>query len=177
MTAALALLALIAWKPAQKIVYPVEYSDIVQHWAQEYDVDPFLVFAVIETESSFNVTAESSVGARGLMQMMEETFYWLAQKIAPDEELTFEDLFTPEISIRFGVCYLSMCLERYTGDVDTAAAAYHSGWGTVDRLLADEQYSKNGVHLSKFPYRQMNHYVNKINKSYKKYTELYATEK
>lgn len=62
------------------------------------------------------------------MQMTEETFLWLRSKIAADEDLAFADLYDPDTSIRFGCYYLHLCLERYNGDVATAAAAYHSGW-------------------------------------------------
>ena len=43
----------------------------------------------------------------------------------------------------------------------TAAAAYHSGWGTVDALLQKEEHSEDGLTLSGFPYNQMHHYVEK----------------
>ncbi len=47
-------------------------------------------------------------------------------------------------AIRFGCYYLHLCMERYNGDVATAAAAYHSGWGTVDQLLQMEEHSADG---------------------------------
>mgnify|MGYP000804329461 FL=1 len=116
----------------------------------------------------------SSVEARGLMQMTEETFIWLRSKIAPDEGLTFDDLYDPDVSIRFGCYYIHLCMERYGGDVATAAAAYHSGWGTVDNLLRMEEHSSDGQTLKGFPYNQMHHYVEKITASYAVYTRLYG---
>ena len=56
----------------------------------------------------------------------------------------------------------------------TAAAAYHSGWGTVDSLLHHEDYTGDGKTLPSFPYSRMNHYVEKILRCYKRYTELYG---
>ena len=130
--------------------------------------------AFIRTESGFDPQATSTVDARGLMQMTEETFIWLRSKIAPDEELTFADLYKPEVSIRFGCYYLHLCMERYKGDVSTAAAAYHSGWGTVDALLQMEEHSADGETLQGFPYNQMNHYVKKITSCYAVYQRIYA---
>ncbi|MEG1011286.1 MAG: lytic transglycosylase domain-containing protein, partial [Ruthenibacterium sp.] len=112
--------------------------------------------------------------ARGLMQITEETFDWIKTKIAPDETMTFEDLDTPEVNIRFGSYLLSACLLRYAGDVKTAAAAYHSGMGTVDALLKSGDYSADGTVLTAFPYRQMSNYVNKVSRSYEKYQTLYG---
>ena len=108
------------------------------------------------------------------MQMTEETFLWLRSKLGLGDEVSFGDLYDPDVSIRFGCYYLHLCLVRYNGDISTAAAAYHSGWGTVDALLQKEEHSEDGLTLSGFPYNQMHHYVEKITACYAKYTELYG---
>ena len=154
--------------------YPRKYQAIVEQWAQVYQLDPLLVYAFIGTESGFDPQATSSVDARGLMQMTEETFLWMRSKIAPEEPLTFADLYSPDTAIRFGCYYLHLCMVRYKGDVSTAAAAYHSGWGTVDQLLQMEEHSADGETLQGFPYNQMHHYVNKITACYQTYQRLYA---
>lgn len=159
-----------------KYNYPIKYEELVEQYATEFGVDPYYVYAVIRTESSFRPSAVSEAGARGLMQMTEETFDWLKPKLAPEEDLTFDDLYSPPTSIRFGVYFLSLCLERYGGDMATAAAAYHSGWGTVDGLLQEGGNTQDGVTLSVFPRRQMAHYVDKVMKSYTKYLQLYAQD-
>ena len=155
--------------------YPRKYQAFVEQWAQAYQLDPLLVYSFIRTESGFDPDATSTVEARGLMQMTEETFLWLRSKIAPDEDLTFGDLYDPAVSIRFGCYYLHLCMERYSNDVATAAAAYHSGWGTVDTLLQMEEHSSDGQTLKGFPYNQMHHYVEKITACYGVYTRLYGT--
>lgn len=161
-------------READRLLYPRKYSRQVEQWAAEYELDPLLVYAFIRTESGFDPAATSSVEARGLMQMTEETFIWLRSKIAPDEGLLFANLYDPETSIRFGCYYLHLCMERYNGDVATAAAAYHSGWGTVDALLQMEEHSADGETLQGFPYNQMNHYVKKITFCYAEYQRIYA---
>ena len=79
------------------------------------------------------------------MQMTEETFLWLRSKLGLGEEVSFGDLYDPDVSIRFGCYYIHLCLVRYNGDISTAAAAYHSGWGTVDALLQKEEHSEDGL--------------------------------
>lgn len=173
--AAVLLMALpLLAREADRLLYPRKYSRQVEQWAAEYELDPLLVYAFIRTESGFDPAATSSVEARGLMQMTEETFIWLRSKIAPDEGLLFANLYDPETSIRFGCYYLHLCMERYNGDVATAAAAYHSGWGTVDALLQMEEHSADGETLQGFPYNQMNHYVKKITSCYARYQRIYA---
>ena len=157
-----------------RLLYPRKYEQLVEKWAAAYELDPLLVYAFIRTESGFDPQATSTVDARGLMQMTEETFIWLRSKIAPDEGLLFANLYDPETSIRFGCYYLHLCMERYNGDVATAAAAYHSGWGTVDALLQMEEHSADGETLQGFPYNQMNHYVKKITFCYAEYQRIYA---
>lgn len=95
------------------------------------------------------------------MQITEVTFDWIKMKIAPTESLTFDDLYDPETNIRFGSYFVSYCLDRYSGHLATAAAAYHSGVGTVDGLLGQEAYSTDGVTLDHYPYPQMRLYVKK----------------
>lgn len=159
---------------ALRFAYPRKYSTYVGYYAQKYGLDENQVYAVIRTESGFDPAAESKVGARGLMQITEETFSWIKSKIAPEEPVTFDDLYDPEVNVRFGTYLLKVCLDRYCGDLSTAAAAYHSGMGAVDTLLADSAYSADGNTLHTFPYAQMNHYVGKVNGNYKKYTALYS---
>lgn len=159
---------------AEQLLYPRKYEQLVEKWAATYELDPLLVYAFIRTESGFDPQATSTVDARGLMQMTEETFIWLRSKIAPDEGLLFANLYDPETSIRFGCYYLHLCMERYNGDVATVAAAYHSGWGTVDALLQMEEHSADGETLQGFPYNQMNHYVKKITSCYARYQRIYA---
>ena len=147
-------------RQVEQRLYPRKYNDLVEQYAAEYDLDPLLVYSFIRTESGFDPGATSSVDARGLMQMTEE--------------VSFGNLYDPDVSIRFGCYYLHLCLVRYNGDISTAAAAYHSGWGTVDALLQKEEHSEDGLTLSGFPYNQMHHYVEKITACYAKYTELYG---
>ena len=158
----------------EKAAYPQKYNESVQQYAALYKVEPALVYAIIRTESGFEKDALSSVGARGLMQITEETFNWIKSKIAQDETISFDDLYDPAINIRFGTYLLSVCMSRYNNDISTAAAAYHSGMGKVDQLLADGAYTENGKVLHTFPYNQMNNYVRKVTRNYKMYQMLYA---
>lgn len=154
--------------------YPIEYPEYVTYYADKYDIDPLMLYAFIRTESNFNPRADSDAGARGLMQITEVTFDWIKSKIAPTEDLTFEDLYDPETNIRFGSYFVSYCLLRYQDDLATAAAAYHSGWGTVDDLLSQAEYSADGKTLDHYPYPQMRLYVKKITSSYQRYQEIYT---
>ena len=154
----------------KQATYPLKYMDSVEKYADEYGLDKYLLLAFIKTESGFDSNAVSNADAIGLTQITQETFEWIKLKLCPREEIEFEDLYNPEVSIRFGAYYISRCMERYSDHLSTAAAAYHSGWGTVDKLLQQNE----SEFLTEFPYTQMENYVYKINKAYNAYQELYV---
>ena len=156
--------------------YPCRYTEYVTYYAGKYDIDPLILYSFIRTESNFNPAAQSDAGARGLMQITEVTFDWIKTKIAPDEDLTFDDLFDPETNIRFGSYFVAYCLLRYDKHLATAAAAYHSGVSTVDGLLADPACSPDGQTLTHYPYPQMRRYVHKITTGYQRYQKIYSDQ-
>lgn len=165
-----------AQKKLEQAQYPLKYQEFVEKYAAACDVDKYLVYAFIRTESGFDPDAVSNVGARGLMQLTEEAYSWVALRLERTIYDNYDLMFDPETNILYGTYFIYLSLERYNGDISTAAAAYHSGWGTVDKLLQNEEYTDDGVTLKTFPYPQMRNYVYKINKNYDMYCKLYNNE-
>ena len=159
----------------KKSTHPLKFSEYVEKYSEEYGVDKFLLYSVIKTESGFDTKAVSSVGARGLMQIMEETFDWIKYRLG-DEETVYDDMLEPEENIRYGA-YLIDYLVDYFGNTDAAVAAYHSGIGAVSEWLTDSNCSQDGKTLYNIPSSTAAHYVNKINKALATYTELYGQER
>ena len=151
--------------------HPLEYQNYVEKYSREYDVDKYLVYAVIKTESGFKADAMSNVGARGLMQIMEDTFDWIKFRMG-DTETAYFDMYNAEDNIRYGCWFLGFLTEEF-GNVEAIAAAYHAGRGKVNEWLADKEYSKDGVHLDKIPSSDTAHYVSKITKAMDTYKKLY----
>lgn len=156
--------------------HPLKYSDYVEQYSAEFGVDKYLIYSIIKTESGFDSEAVSNVGARGLMQIMEETFDWIKYRLDDGDEMTYDKMFEAEHNIRYGA-YLISYLIKYFGDKDTAVAAYHSGIGTVSEWLTDKGYSADGVKLDNIPSKTAAHYVNKINNALAVYNELYTVER
>ena len=153
-----------------KTVYPVSYSAQVEQSAQEYGVDVSLVYALIETESDFNKDAVSSVGAKGLTQILPETFKWLQGKTG--ESLSEDALFEPEVSVKYGT-YLLSILQNEFGNTEAAVAAYHAGIGKVHQWLENPEYSDDGVTLKYIPYDDTRAYVDKLMRTRDIYVNLY----
>lgn len=98
------------------------YDEYIERYAEQHDVDPTLVRAVIQVESSFNPRAVSHKGARGLMQLMPDTAKrWGVTKIHD-----------PEQNVRGGVRHLAYLLEMF-GDLPRVLAAYNAGENAVLR--------------------------------------------
>ena len=155
----------------KKYLYPYKYEEIVNKYSYEYNLDPFLVLAVIKTESNFNKDAESSKGAKGLMQIMDSTGEWIASKLEIDNFNT-NMLYEPEINIEFGCWYLNNLLKEF-GDLSLALAAYNGGSGNVTKWLNDPEYSSDGENLTYIPFKETKKYVDKVSTRYNVYKFLY----
>lgn len=149
-----------------KKVYPQEYAEYVNTYAEQYNVDPLLIFAIIKAESNFNVEAKSHNNAKGLMQLMENT----AREVSNEEII---DLYDAKTNIRLGTCYFTKLLEKYNYQVGIALAAYNAGMGNVNTWIERGIIGSDGSDLENIPYKETNMYVRKILNNYEIYKELY----
>ena len=155
-----------------KAAYPLKYESIVSTYAEEYDLPPSLIYAVIHTESHFREDAVSSAGAKGLMQLMDTTYEWIQTKF-PEDPAPLERIFEPEINIRCGAKVLDVLHDMFTNS-ETAIAAYNAGNGTVSKWLKDPAYSKDGEMLTHIPYAETENYVNRVLRAQEQYRTLYG---
>ncbi|MBO5898428.1 MAG: lytic transglycosylase domain-containing protein [Clostridia bacterium] len=159
-----------------KQLYPRHYEIYVHQYAHEYDVPEPLVYAVIRTESDFDRNAVSSAGAVGLMQLLPDTYVWLADyHLHGDADPSA--LTDAKTNIRFGVYYLRWLYDRY-GSWMEACAAYNAGPGNVDDWLTDSTLTRADGTLNpdEIPFGQTYAYVAKVGSAYEKYAELYFPE-
>jgi soluble lytic murein transglycosylase len=115
----------------ERLWYPLQYEQIVRGHARNYDLDPALLAAVIYQESKFKADARSSSGAIGLMQLLPRTAKGIALHTG-GSRFRVEDLYDPEINVRYGAWYLRHLMQKY-GEERTALAAYNAGQDNVDR--------------------------------------------
>jgi len=118
---------------ALRVLYPVAYTKQILSLANEYEIDPELVAAVIRCESRFRADAVSPRGAIGLMQIMPETGAWIAQQLTiPRFEI--DQLLEPDLNLRLGMWYLRSLLDRF-GTHHDALTAYNAGPSNAERWL------------------------------------------
>jgi soluble lytic murein transglycosylase len=121
----------------ERIRYPLRYSEYVRIHAQRHGLDPALVAAVIYQESRWRPRATSQSGAIGLMQLTPDTARGIAIRTHGSAFHT-NDLFDPEINIRYGSWYLDNLFKKY-GSERLVLAAYNAGQGNVDKWRANGQ--------------------------------------
>ncbi len=149
-----------------KVSYPEKYTNYVEKYAKEYEIEKELIYAIIKAESNFREDAISSKQAIGLMQILESTAKDVAKDI--DLEISREKLLEPEININLGTKYISSLIEKYN-NLELALAAYNAGIGNVDRWIDEGIIKKDGTDIEKIPYKETNNYVRKVMRNYKVY--------
>ena len=121
----------------ERIRYPLRYSEYVRVHAKRHGLDPALVAAVIYQESRWRASAKSPSGAIGLMQLTPDTARGIAIRTHGSAFHT-QDLYNPEINIRYGSWYLDNLFKKY-GSERLVLAAYNAGQGNVDKWRANGQ--------------------------------------
>lgn len=108
-------------------VAPKEILEKIDQMARRIGVNADLVREVVRAESNFDPTVVSHAGAKGLMQLMDQTA----------KAMHVRNVYNPDENLAGGTKYLKSLLDRYDGNVKVALAAYNAGPGRVGRLGID----------------------------------------
>ena len=149
----------------ERMRYPLRYDQIVVGHAENYELEPQLVAAVIYQESKFDADAVSDSGAVGLMQLLPATAQGIADRTG-GSGWHERDLLNPELNIRYGAWYLRHLLDKYD-DEQLALAAYNAGQANVDR------WRDAGVGIQ---FAETRHYVERVQELKAMYARVYASE-
>jgi soluble lytic murein transglycosylase len=138
----------------------------VPSWEPEsgYSVDRALVLAFVRQESAFNRRAESSAGARGLMQLMPRTASFVGQERYLRGRGKYR-LYEPDLNLELGQRYIRHLLgqKSVSGDLFRLAAAYNAGPGN---LRSWERAVEHGddplLFIESLPSRETRNFVERI---------------
>jgi len=155
-----------------KIIYPLHYKEIIKKYSDEYDLDIYLVAAVIRAESKFDTNAISPKGARGLMQISSITGEWASQELNI-EGYSEDILYSPDVNVRIGCWYLDKLKKEFDNNLSNVLAAYNAGSGNVSKWLRNDKYSTNRTDLIEIPFTETKNYIERVKRNYKIYKYLY----
>jgi soluble lytic murein transglycosylase len=152
----------------KELTLPLRHEDVIRQQANEKGVDAALIAAVIYSESKFS-DAESSAGARGLMQITPEAAKFIERQ-SGGTTFKLDDLSDPEINIRYGTFLLRELLDRYDGDEAAALAAYNAGPGNADK------WGGADLSVGSIPFPETRAYVEEVLQKQEEYRRKYAKE-
>ena len=152
--------------------YPLAYWELVQQKAQERELDPHLILALIRQESLFDARARSPATALGLMQLIPPTAARVAKQLGLPAP-TQDKLFDPELNVNLGTQYLKDLLQRYSNNWFKAIAAYNAGEAAVDRWEREIPTDDIEEFVERIPYIETRGYVKLVLRNHRIYKRLY----
>jgi soluble lytic murein transglycosylase len=157
-----------------RLIYPVVHADALLAEAAERGLDPNFIAALIRQESSFNPSATSAAGARGLAQVMPE----VGERLARELNYPVWDpvlLYQPDVSIQLGAFHLRELLARYDQPAHILAA-YNAGSPRVERWAKRRGVSDPEVFAEQISFVETRDYVRIIQRNEDIYRVLYGGE-
>ena len=149
---------------------PLRLEEWIPLFADMEQVPTELVWAVMREESRFKSSATSNAGALGLMQIIPQTGFEIAQSLK-QSQFNSEELFDPLINLRFGVHYLGLLLKKFSGNMVQAIASYNAGPEAVERWRGQKPGRPCDEFIEEIPYRETHNYVMKVMKSFWNYRD------
>lgn len=150
---------------------PYAASYPVPHWRPRggFTEDPALIYALARQESRFNPRAISSVGARGVMQVMPATAR-VVDRRSEDKHLNWRRLSDPEINLAIGQRYIEILLheEQVSNDLLSLAVAWNAGPNTLRKWRAGGATSTEDplLFIELIPFQQTRVFVQHVLANY-----------
>ncbi|MCB9228282.1 MAG: lytic transglycosylase domain-containing protein [Deltaproteobacteria bacterium] len=152
--------------------YPFAYRKTLEKISEILDINPFFVLSIMRSESYYQESALSYVGARGLMQIMPYTAVHIARRIG-DMNFRSTELMNPELNMAYGSWYLKLLLGLYDQHPALAAAAYNAGPVAVNSWIRRCQGCDFDEFIESIPYRETRRYVKDVIRTLLRYNRIY----
>ena len=155
-----------------QIIFPLTYWDSIKRNAKIYDLDPYVVAALIAQESTFDANARSSANAWGLMQIVPTTGKRLARELRIPRFRT-SMLTIGDTNIRLGTLYFKRLIDQFGGTY-YALASYNAGENRVVRWKAERPGMDEDEFIDDIPFPETQNYVKRILGTAEDYRHLYG---
>jgi soluble lytic murein transglycosylase len=155
-----------------KVIFPVDYWPLLQKYAKERSLDPYVVAALVAQESNFDPVVRSHANAYGLMQVLPSTGRSYARRLGV-KPFSAKRLTEAEVNVRIGTQIFADTIRKF-GGVHFALAAYNAG----DSRVVAWQREKPGLPQDEFiddiPFPETQNYVKRILGTAEDYRYLYS---
>lgn len=138
--------------------FPLAFNDEINSHSVKHDINPAWAFAIARRESSFMTDAYSSVGARGLMQIMPDT----AKQLTRRKKVPAKYLLDSTNNINLGTKYLKKLLDRNKGNQILATASYNAGPYRVKKWLKKSKKLPADIWIETIPFKETREYVKSV---------------
>ena len=155
-----------------QIIFPLTYWDSIKRNAAIYELDPYVVAALIAQESTFDASARSVANAWGLMQIVPATGKRLARELGI-RRFTTPMLTNGDTNIRLGTLYFKRLVGQF-GGVYYALASYNAGENRVVRWKAERPGMEEDEFIDDIPFPETQNYVKRILGTAEDYRRLYG---
>lgn len=152
-----------------KLAYQLHYQELINKYGQLYNIDSYLIAALIREESYYNAKAGSGAGAKGLMQLMPSTANYIAHKSG----IRYNYLLDPEDNIKLGCAYIDYLKNSHKHNDLFAIASYNGGPNAVSSWKENLDYENFDEFVENIPYPETRDYVKKVFRTYWIYTNIY----
>ena len=156
-----------------RIIYPVDFWALLQKYAKERNLDPFLVAALVAQESNFDPVVISHANAYGLMQILPSTGRSYARKLGVRPFSTGR-LREAEVNVRLGTQIFADDIRKF-GGVHFALAAYNAGGSRVLAWRREKPDLPQDEFIDDIPFPETQNYVKRILGTAEDYRSLYSS--
>jgi len=157
-----------------KVLFPVNYWDLIRRYSADRGLDPYLVAALIAQESTFTADVRSSANAYGLMQLLPSTGRQYARRLGINRRFSISMLTTAETNIRMGTAYFADLISQF-GGAHFALATYNAGPNRVARWIAERPGIERDEFIDDIPFPETQNYVKRILGTAEDYRRLYGS--
>ena len=152
-----------------KLRFLAPFKDVFNEHARVFGLEEAWVLGLVRQESRFIVNARSSVGAKGLMQLMPATARWVAKRNGLKNYSPARVAEVP-VNVALGTGYLKHVLDDL-GHAVLASAAYNAGPGRA-RRWRDARPLEGAIYAETIPFPETRDYVKKVMANTMYYAQL-----
>ena len=154
--------------------FPTPFAEQLLTITQQQAIDPAWVYGLIRQESRFVMSARSSVGASGLMQIMPATAKWVARQMG-NTSYQPDQLNNLDTNLTFGSYYLKRALDDLNGSSVLATAGYNAGPRRAHAWRASlRQPMEGAIFTELIPFTETRGYVKAVLSNTVDYATLFS---